>query len=89
MQDELLASLISNFLGKGDSDTGEGDYQDLLWQFMHAKNQGLPEEDLDWLAHAVPDNRADEMADYGGGPHFERDPHIMDARRNLNRRLRS
>lgn len=89
MQDELLASLISNFLGKGDSDTGEGDYQDLLWKVMHGKNQGLPEEDIDWLMHSVPEDRLKLMKDYGGGPHFERDPNIMDARRDLNRRLRS
>lgn len=88
MDEELLRALMNNFELKGDSDMGEGDYRDLLWQVMHATNQGASEDELEELTSLVPQARRDAMLEYGGGPSL--DPNLFNRqhRQGLNRLLK-
>jgi hypothetical protein len=87
MDEQSLMDFIRNMMMRGDADAGEGDYKDLLANFMHSQNHGAdPSQLMDLLTGFSPE-RQEKMKDYGGGPSIEKNPFIRAGRSSVNELL--
>lgn len=88
MDNDSILQFMSNMIARGNQDQGEGDYRDFLANYMNARNQGASDEDLQSMLSAFSPERIQAMKDFGGGPSFEKNPNIREARGSLNSLLR-
>ena len=56
---------------------------------MNAVNQGADEELLKQMAQGIPDDRREQMLNFGGGPSLESNPFIQEGRSGANMALRA
>lgn len=84
MDPNQLQTNIQQFLSRGNTQGGQGDYQDFLNQYMNAVNQRATPSQLSLMAATVPRERREAMLDYGGlNLYRDKNPVIRGAREQV------
>lgn len=87
-QDDFMGALMGQFMNKTSRekkrDEGEGDYQDFLWQYLHALNHGATDDEMMGMAGQVEPERRDAMSKFAGGTKLETSPFVQEGRAAVN-----